>query len=116
MAGLVPAIFVSDTDKKCGSCRIYKMRFALMRGHDEETNHAMSLPSSVDVAIIGHGAAGLGAANALKHSGLSTLVLEARDRIGGRAHTIMASPDVTFDLSCGWLHTADENSFVDIAG
>ncbi len=52
----------------------------------------MSLPSSVDVAIIGAGAAGLGAAHALKHSGLSTLVLEARDRVGGRAHTIMASP------------------------
>ena len=43
-----------------------------------------SLPSSVDVAIIGAGAAGLGAAHALKGSGLSTIVLEARNRIGGR--------------------------------
>jgi len=75
----------------------------------------MSLPSSVDIAIIGAGAAGLGAAHALKHSGLSTLVLEARDRVGGRAHTIMASPDVAFDLGCGWLHSADQNSFVNIA-
>src|SRR5437868_160110 len=73
------------------------------------------LPSSVDVAIIGAGAAGLGAANALKNSGLSVLVLEARDRVGGRAHTIMASPDVTFDVGCGWLHSADQNSFVQIA-
>ena len=75
----------------------------------------MSLPSSVDVAIIGAGAAGLGAANALKDSGLSVIVLEARDRLGGRAHTIMASPDVTFDVGCGWLHSADENSFAKIA-
>jgi monoamine oxidase len=75
----------------------------------------MSLPSSVDVAIIGAGAAGLGAANALKNSGLSIIVLEARDRMGGRAHTIMASPDVTFDVGCGWLHSADTNSFVEIA-
>jgi monoamine oxidase len=74
-----------------------------------------SLPSSVDVAIIGAGAAGLGAANALKDSGLSAIVLEARDRLGGRAHTIMASPDVTFDVGCGWLHSADRNSFVAIA-
>ena len=74
-----------------------------------------SLPSSVDVAIIGAGAAGLGAAHALKKSGLSTIVLEARDRVGGRAHTIMAAPNVTFDLGCGWLHSADENSFVQIA-
>src|SRR6185369_11110687 len=75
----------------------------------------MSLPSSVDVAIIGAGAAGLGAANALKNTGLSVLVLEARDRIGGRAHTIMASPDLTFDVGCRLLHFAEENSFVQIA-
>jgi monoamine oxidase len=27
----------------------------------------------------------------------------------------MAAPDVTFDLGCGWLHSADQNSFVKIA-
>src|SRR3978361_332246 len=75
-----------------------------------------SLPSEIDVAVIGAGAAGLGAARALEHSGLSPRVLEARDRVGGRGHTIMASPDVTFDLGCGWLHSADKNSFVGIAG
>jgi monoamine oxidase len=73
------------------------------------------LPSSVDVAIIGAGAAGLGAAHALKGSGLSTIVLEARDRLGGRAWTVQAAPDVTFDVGCGWLHSADQNSFVAIA-
>jgi monoamine oxidase len=75
----------------------------------------MSLPSEVDVAIIGAGAAGLGAAHAMAHSGLSTIVLEARDRAGGRAHTIMAAPNIPFDLGCGWLHSADQNAFVDIA-
>ena len=74
----------------------------------------MTLPSEVDVAIIGAGAAGLGAARALENSGLSVIVLEARDRVGGRGHTIMAAPDITFDLGCGWLHSADQNSFVKI--
>ncbi|MCA1364141.1 FAD-dependent oxidoreductase [Bradyrhizobium sp. IC3069] len=74
-----------------------------------------SLPSSVDVAIIGAGAAGLGAAHALQGSGLSVIVLEARDRLGGRAWTVQASPEVTFDVGCGWLHSADKNSFVPIA-
>src|ERR1700758_1518404 len=75
----------------------------------------MSLPSSVDIVIIGAGAAGLGAAHALKQSGLSFIVLEARDRVGGRGHTIMASPEITFDVGCGWLHSADQNCFVPIA-
>jgi monoamine oxidase len=74
-----------------------------------------SLPSSVDVAIIGAGAAGLGAAHALRDSGRSFIVLEARERVGGRGHTVMAAPDVVFDMGCGWLHSADENSFVKIA-
>jgi monoamine oxidase len=75
----------------------------------------MSLPSSVDVAIIGAGAAGLSAAHALQASGLSTIVLEARDRVGGRAHTITPAPGIIFDLGCGWLHSANENRFVGIA-
>src|SRR3979411_1991115 len=75
----------------------------------------MPLPSEIDVAIIGAGAAGLGAAQALENSGLSVIVLEARDRVGGRGHTIQAAPGITFDLGCGWLHSADKNSFVKIA-
>jgi monoamine oxidase len=75
----------------------------------------MPLPSEVDIAIIGAGAAGLGAARALQNSRLTVMVLEARDRIGGRGHTVMASPDVVFDLGCGWLHSAEKNSFVAIA-
>jgi monoamine oxidase len=75
----------------------------------------MSFPSEVDIAIVGAGAAGLGAARALENSQLSIVVLEARDRVGGRGHTIMAAPGITFDVGCGWLHSADRNSFVGIA-
>jgi monoamine oxidase len=108
MAGLVPAIHVLDTGKRDADARDEP-------GHDEKIDNVMSLPSSVDVAIIGAGAAGLGAARALENSGLSVIVLEARDRVGGRGHTIMASPDITFDVGCGWLHSPDKNSFVEIA-
>jgi monoamine oxidase len=41
-----------------------------------------------DVIILGAGAAGLTAARVLSDAGRSALILEARDRIGGRIHTI----------------------------
>ncbi len=75
----------------------------------------MILPSHIDVAIIGAGAAGLAAARTLEGSGLSSIILEARDRIGGRGHTIIVGDGIPFDLGCGWLHSADENPFVGIA-
>ena len=48
-----------------------------------------ALSSEVDVAVIGAGAAGIGAARRIGEAGsISALVLEARDRVGGRVHTI----------------------------
>lgn len=76
----------------------------------------MPLPSEVDVAIIGAGAAGIGAARALEGKGLNVLVLEARDRIGGRAFTRQLENNIVFDVGCGWLHSADRNPFVHLAG
>ncbi|MGZ5840985.1 MAG: flavin monoamine oxidase family protein [Xanthobacteraceae bacterium] len=68
----------------------------------------------IDGVVIGAGAAGIAAARHLADSGLSVVVLEARDRIGGRAHTVRAG-DLALDLGCGWLHSADENEWTKIA-
>jgi monoamine oxidase len=67
-----------------------------------------------DVVIIGGGAAGIGAAHHLVTSELTTLVLEASPRIGGRAHTVNVAGHA-LDLGCGWLHSADRNPWVGIA-
>jgi monoamine oxidase len=72
-------------------------------------------PSEVDVAVIGAGAAGIGAARRLGKSGsVSVLVLEARDRIGGRVHTI-APAGFPLDRGAEWLHSADRNPLSPIA-
>ena len=73
-----------------------------------------NLPSSIDVAIVGAGAAGIAAATRLMQAGVSALMIEARDRVGGRAHTIPAAGDV-IDLGCEWLHSADKNVLVKVA-
>lgn len=64
--------------------------------------------NEVDIAIVGAGAAGLAAAEQVAASRASGVLLEARDRLGGRAHTI-ASPVGPLDLGCEWLHSADQN-------
>jgi monoamine oxidase len=56
----------------------------------------------VDVLIVGAGFAGLAAARKLVQAGASFLVLEARDRVGGRAFTVQG-PGVRFDLGGQWV-------------
>ncbi len=70
-----------------------------------------------DVLVIGAGLAGLGAATALRGSGLRCLVAEAADRIGGRAWTVHppALGGQWFDLGAIWLHDAEHNPLVPIA-
>ena len=73
------------------------------------------LPSEVDVAVIGAGAAGIGAARRLCQAGtVSVLALEARDRVGGRVNTI-APAGFPLDRGAEWLHSADRNPLSQIA-
>jgi monoamine oxidase len=66
-------------------------------------------PYEVDVAIVGAGAAGIAAARRLcEAGGVSFLVLEARERVGGRVHTI-APKGFPLDRGAEWLHSADRN-------
>lgn len=73
------------------------------------------LPTSVDVVIVGAGAAGLGAGRRLTELGASFCILEGAHRVGGRAYTEELFPNVPFDLGCHWMHSASINPFVDLA-
>ncbi|GAA0493892.1 flavin monoamine oxidase family protein [Microbacterium aurantiacum] len=56
-----------------------------------------------DTIIVGAGISGLAAARLLRGEGRRTVVLEARDRIGGRVHTDRTDGWVT-DLGASWIH------------
>ena len=68
-----------------------------------------------DVVVVGAGAAGVGAGRRLAQGGASFLVVEAKDRAGGRAHTLVGRSGAGVDLGCGWLHSADQNPWTRIA-
>ena len=58
-----------------------------------------------DVIVIGAGAAGLAAADVLSRAGRSVLVLEGRDRVGGRVWTRrMAGLALPVELGAEFLH------------
>jgi monoamine oxidase len=67
-----------------------------------------------DVAIVGAGAAGLAAAREIARAGKTFVVLEARDRIGGRAFTDR-SLGAHFDAGAHYIHFADRNPWTWIA-
>jgi monoamine oxidase len=62
-----------------------------------------------DVIVIGAGAAGLGAARRLAAAGFAVRVVEARNRLGGRAWTAREPSGLPIELGCAWLHSADVN-------
>ncbi len=66
------------------------------------------------VVVVGAGMAGLGAARALREAGCRVVVVEARDRIGGRVHTVewQGAP---IDLGAAWIHDSRGNPLTAIA-
>ena len=75
----------------------------------------MSSQRAVDLVIVGAGAAGLGAARRAGELGLSYVVCEAMDRIGGRAHTESTTFGTPWDRGCHWLHSGSVNPFAKLA-
>jgi len=57
-----------------------------------------------DVIVVGAGASGLAAARDLADRGADVLVVEARDRIGGRVHTLRGFADEPIELGAMVVH------------
>jgi monoamine oxidase len=65
----------------------------------------------VDVIVIGAGVAGLAAARKLADGGKKVVVLEARDRIGGRMFTDRTSTPIPVELGCEFIHGKDASTW-----
>lgn len=72
----------------------------------------MGLPPHSDVIVVGAGAAGLAAADELLRQGARVLVLEARERVGGRCFTRrMAGVDIPIELGAEFIHGEAEVTY-----
>ncbi|XP_055733912.1 amine oxidase [flavin-containing] isoform X2 [Salvelinus fontinalis] len=66
-------------------------------------NNTMTAQNTYDVIVIGGGISGLSAAKLLKEKGLSPVVLEARDRVGGRTFTVQNEQTKYVDLGGAYV-------------
>lgn len=67
------------------------------------------------VLVVGAGAAGIAAARALHDAGVSVVVLEAKDRLGGRCHTHPLPGCGVVELGATWFHGTVGNPAYDVA-
>ncbi|MEO1198671.1 MAG: FAD-dependent oxidoreductase [Pseudomonadota bacterium] len=75
---------------------------------------AQTLPTNPDVVIVGAGAAGLAAGQELTKRGVSFVIVEAANRIGGRAWTESETFGVPVDRGCSWISGSNNNPFTQI--
>ena len=67
------------------------------------------------ILVIGAGLSGLAAARELQAKGYEVVVLEGRDRIGGRIWTSTQWPDLPLDLGASWIHGVKGNPLTTLA-
>ena len=64
---------------------------------------------TADVVVVGAGYSGLSAARSLVDAGLDVVVVEARDRVGGRVHTVTTPTGAVVDHGGQWLGPGQEH-------
>ena len=103
VAGVVPAVSVLPKRRE-------------VPGADRGAVTPGSAQRNQSVVIVGAGVAGLAAAGELRTSGFDdVVVLEARDRIGGRVWTDTIGDGFPIDLGASWIQGIDGNPIAAIA-
>ncbi len=97
---------------------ILKIAVAAMLNEKLPFKFDRSEPAKTDrkrIIVIGAGLAGLAAARHLQAADQEVLLLEARDRIGGRVWTSLKWPDMPLDLGASWIHGLKGNPLTQLA-
>ncbi|KAF5655027.1 FMS1 involved in the biosynthesis of pantothenic acid [Fusarium sp. NRRL 25303] len=102
-----------EKPSNCGSNFESLLKRAVITGADEKArmrgdNPLPSLEPPKKVIVVGAGISGLRAASVLRRHGLDVVIVEARDRIGGRI-CASSQPGKTRDLGAAWMHETSQN-------
>ncbi|PNP83740.1 hypothetical protein FNYG_02957 [Fusarium nygamai] len=101
-----------EKPSNCGSNYEALLKHTIITGADEKArmrgdNPLPSLEPPKKVIVVGAGISGLRAASVLRRHGLDVVIVEARDRIGGRI-CASSQPGKTRDLGmCQFNNTCD---------
>lgn len=80
-----------------------------MSASDEASTQTPDADTRFDTVVVGAGVAGLVAARLLAAAGRTVVVVEARDRVGGRVSTERRDGQVT-DLGASWVHGVNDSA------
>ena len=67
------------------------------------------MPKPVDVIVVGAGLSGLQAAHDVHAAGFSILVLEAKDRVGGKTWSRATTSGGTVDCGAAWINDTNQS-------
>ncbi|KAH8427438.1 putative flavin-containing amine oxidase [Aspergillus melleus] len=116
LAGHRPAITLIPTPKLAVPSWLFEIDAVIAL---PEASVPPSLPTvneTTDVIIIGAGLAGLSAAQDVLRAGLSCVILEARDRVGGKTwSTPLPDGKGVIDLGAAWINDTNQSKIYALA-
>ena len=119
LSGHRPAITLIPVPKLAVPSWLFEVD-AIIAVPEPSPKPSLSLPAaseSVDVVVIGAGLAGLAAARDVINAGLSCIVVEARDRVGGKTWSAPleeCKPGIV-DLGAGWINDTNQHRIYALA-
>lgn len=120
LKGHRPAITLVPVPQLAVRGYLFEVEAVVVRSPPSPTNLTPPTDTSsvknVDVVIIGAGLAGLTAAEDVIRSGLSCVVLEARDRVGGKTWSHpLTKGDGVIDLGAAWINDTNQSRMFALA-
>ncbi|KAK1143553.1 hypothetical protein N8T08_006359 [Aspergillus melleus] len=116
LAGHRPAITLIPTPKLAVPSWLFEIDAVIALPEASVPPALPTVNETTDVIIIGAGLAGLSAAHDVLRAGLSCVVLEARDRVGGKTwSTPLSDGKGVIDLGAAWINDTNQSKIYALA-